>query len=54
MIDQYNLILEECIYLDDLMELFKPAEGLGLKIIDAKSGIDFRKELSKFDIDLNS
>jgi len=47
---RYNLIPEECLFIDDILFFLKPAKKLGMKTIWNRPETDLRKELKKLDI----
>ncbi|MBY9012638.1 MAG: HAD family phosphatase [Candidatus Lokiarchaeota archaeon] len=50
LLNQYRLIPEECLFIDDVLFFLKPAKKLGMKIIWNQPKTDLREELRKFDI----
>ena len=51
LLNRYNLLAPECVFLDDYLKFLATAESLGMNIIFVEPLTDLRKELLKFNID---
>jgi len=50
LLNRYNLIPEESLFIDDILFFLKPAKKLGMKTIWNRPKTDLREELKKLDI----
>ncbi len=50
LLNRYNLIPEESLFIDDILFFLKPAKKLGMKTIWNRPKTDLREELKKFDL----
>jgi putative hydrolase of the HAD superfamily len=50
LLNRYNLIPKESLFIDDVLFFLKPAKKLGMKTIWNRPETDLREELKKFDI----
>ena len=50
LLSRYNLIPEECLFIDDVLFFLKPAKKLGMKTIWNRPETDLREELKKLDV----
>jgi len=48
LLSRYNLIPEECLFIDDILFFLKPAKRLGMKTLWNQPKTDLREELRKF------
>ena len=50
LLSRYNLVPEECLFIDDILFFLKPAKKLGMITIWNRPETDLREELKKLDI----
>jgi putative hydrolase of the HAD superfamily len=50
LLDRYNLIPEESLFIDDVLFFLKPAKKLGINTIWNRPETDLREELKKFGV----